>query len=76
MPTEEEALRALASEISTRTPPLSNIRFTNRYAASFLGGAVLNRAADAESLASMGDIGVDEATNWVGALLARVSSFD
>lgn len=29
MPTEEGAQRELASEISTRTPPLSNIRFTN-----------------------------------------------
>lgn len=73
VPTEEEALRELASEITEMTPPLRNIRFTNRYAAAFLGGAVLNRAADAESLASMGDMGVDEATNRVGALIARVS---
>lgn len=73
MPTEEGALRELASEISTRTPPLNNIRFTNRYAASFIGGAVLNRAANVESLALMGEVGVDEATNRVGALLARVS---
>lgn len=66
-------LREFASEITERTPPLQNIRFTNRYIAAFLGGAVLNWAADAESLASMRDMGVDEATNWVGALLTRVS---
>lgn len=29
MPTEEEALRELASEISTRTSALKNIHFTN-----------------------------------------------
>lgn len=46
IPTEEEALRELGLEISTRTPPLNNIRLTNRYAASFIGGAALNQAAD------------------------------
>lgn len=57
-------------------PPLTNIQFTNRYAASFIRGAILNRAADAESLASMGEMGVEEATNRVGALLARVGFLD
>lgn len=73
MPTEEEVLRELATEITNRTPPLRNIRFTNWYVASFIGGAILNRAADVKSLVSMGEMGVDEATNRVGALLARVS---
>lgn len=73
MSTEEEALRALAAEISNRTPPLNNIRFTNRYAASYIGGAILDRAADIESLSSMGEMGVDEATNRVGTLISRVS---
>lgn len=73
MPTEEEALRALAIEISNRTPPLNNIRFTNWYATSHIGGAILDRAADIKSLSSMGEMGVDEATNCVGALISRVS---
>lgn len=72
IPMEEEALRNLADKITSRTPPLNNIRFTNRYAESYIGGSVLNRAADVESLASMSDLGVDEATNRVGALLAQV----
>lgn len=38
MPTEEEALRSLAAEIQEATPPLHNIRFTNGYAASYIGG--------------------------------------
>lgn len=75
IPTEEGVLRELPSEIPTRTPPFNNIRFTNRYAASFIGGAVLNRAADVESLATMGEIRVDETANRVGALLARVRWF-
>lgn len=52
MPTEEEALRALAVENSNRTPLFNNIQFTNRYAASYIGGAILDRAADIKSLAS------------------------
>lgn len=72
MPTEEESLRALVAEITTRTPPLHNLYFTNWYAASFLCGTILDRAADAESLALMGEMWVEEATNRVGALLARV----
>lgn len=75
MPTEEEALRALAYEILTRTPPLNNLRFTNRYVASFLGSAILDWAADTERLAGMDEMGVDEATNQIGALLAHVSFF-
>lgn len=54
MPIEEVALKELASEITRKTPPLNNICFTNRYAISFIGGAILNRAADVVSLASMG----------------------
>lgn len=73
MPNEEGALRELASEISNKTPPLTNICFTKWHAASFIRGAVLNRVANVESLVSMGEMGVDEVTNRVGALLARVS---
>lgn len=75
MPIEEEALRELASKISNRTPPLRNLRFTNMYSASYLGGVILNWATDIESLAGMGEMGVDEETNRVGALLARVRGF-
>lgn len=57
MPTEEEALWALAVEISDRTPPLNNICFTNWYVASYIGGAILDWAADIESLSSMGEGG-------------------
>lgn len=73
MPTEKEALRALEVEISNHTPPLNNIHFTNWYATSYIGGAILDRAADVESLSSMGEMGVDEATNRVGAIISRVS---
>lgn len=73
MPTEEEALRALSVEISTHTPPLNNICFTNVYVASYLGGAIWDRAVHVESLSRMGEIGMEEASNSVGALLARVS---
>lgn len=59
MPTEAEALRDLADEITSRTPPINNIRFTNRFAASYLGGTILNRAEDVDSLASMGDFLID-----------------
>lgn len=71
----EEALRELVSEISTKTPPLNNIHFTNRYTTSFISVAIFNRAGDVESLASMGKMRIDEVTNRVGALLARVSFF-
>lgn len=54
MPTEAEALRALSVEISHRTSLLDNIRCTNWFAASFLGGSILDRAADVESLETMG----------------------
>lgn len=73
MPTEGEALRALSMEISNKTPSLDNILFTNRFAASFFGGSILDRAAGVESLATMGGMRVDDATIRVSALLARVS---
>lgn len=71
MPTEEEALRALAVEISNLYA--TNIQFTNLYAASYIAGVILDRAADIESLASMGEMGIDEATNCFGACILRVS---
>lgn len=73
LPTEEEALRALAYEITARTPPLNNLHFTNRNLASFLGSVILNRAADTEGLARMGEMEVDQANNQIGARLAWVS---
>lgn len=72
MPTKVEALRDLVDEISSRTPPLNNIRFTNRFTTSYLRGTILNRAVDVDSLASMSGMGMDEATNRVGSLLAQV----
>lgn len=36
MPTEEEALWSLVAEIQDATPPIRNIQFTNRYAASYI----------------------------------------
>lgn len=66
-------MRALAVEIQNRTP-LRNIHFTNHYAASYIGRVILDGAADIESLEFMGEMGVDEATNRVGALISRVSS--
>lgn len=74
MPTEEEALRSLAIEIEEATPPLCNIRFTNRFAASYIGGTILSQTEDIESLEAMGEMGVDEATNRVRVLISRVSS--
>lgn len=74
MPTEEETLRSLAAEIEEATPPLCNIRFTNRYAVSYIGGTILSQAKDIESLEAMGEMGVDEATNRVRVLISRVSS--
>lgn len=73
MPKEEEELRALAVEISNRTPSLNNIQFTNPYATSYIGSAILDRGTNIESLASMGEMGVDEATYCVGALISRAS---
>lgn len=72
MPTEEEALKEWESKISTRTPPLYNLHFTNRHAALYLWETILNHTAHVKSLAGMGEMGVDEAINRIGALLARV----
>lgn len=74
MSTEEETLKSLAVEIDEATLPLRNIQFTNRYAASYIGGTIFSSAANIESLEAMGEMRVDEATNRVGALISRVSS--
>lgn len=68
---QEEALRALSLKITSKTPPLSNILFTNIHAATYLGGAILNRVADSESLATMGEIGwtrlpIELVPYWLG----------
>lgn len=63
VPTKEGALRALASEISARTLPLNNLCFNNAYFAALVGGTIFHLAHDAESLAGMGEMGVEEATN-------------
>lgn len=73
MPTEEEALRSLAVEIQEVAPPLCNVQFTNRYAASYIGRAILDQATDIESLKAMGEMGLEEATNRAEALISRVS---
>lgn len=41
IPTKAETLRDLAGEISSWIPPLTSIRLTKRFAASYLGGAIL-----------------------------------
>lgn len=73
MPNEEEALRSLAREINEATPPLRNVRFTNRHVASHIGRVALNRAMDIESLGTMVVMDLKEATNRAESLVARVS---
>lgn len=70
MPAEEKVLRALAVKMSNITPLLNNIHFTNRYAAFYIRGAILNLAADIKSLSSMGEMRVDDSTNHVGARIS------
>lgn len=67
MPTEEEALRSLVIEIQAATPPLRNVRFTNRYTTSYIGRVILDRVADIESLETMGEMDLEETTNLAGA---------
>lgn len=73
LPTEVEGFQALALEIIEKTPPLTNLRFNNPYIAALVGGAILERAHDPGSLAGMSEMSVEEATNCLGVLFARVS---
>lgn len=65
----------LYAEIEVTTPPLHDIKFTNRYLAIFVGHFALNRVEDTKSLKEMTGMSVGEATHRASALMLRVSSY-
>lgn len=67
-PEDIDALQVLEAEIDAASPPLNNIRFTDKQVATYIG-----KVADTESLSSMAGIDMEEATNRARALTARVS---
>lgn len=72
MPTEKEDLKKLGNEIAVAAVPLRNLKFNDRLAASYIGLSGVERAADLDSYQVVKEMGADESSNRVGALLGRV----
>lgn len=73
MPTEKNDLWKLGDEIASVAVPLRNLKFTDRFAASFIGLSTVKRAADMDSYDVLKEMDAKESSNRVGALLAWVS---
>lgn len=73
MPSSFGDLKRLSKKIVASTPPLQNLRFIDRTAASYIGIFVVHRSANLDSYHVLKEMCVEESTNCAGALLARVS---
>lgn len=75
MPTERSELQKLSEEIVTATPPLRNLDFDDRNAASLLELAALRRSVNLDVYCASKGMRAEETSNRAGSLLTQVTAF-
>lgn len=68
-----EGLKKLGEEIVASAPPLHNIKFIDRFAASFLGLPAMRRSVDLDYYQVLKEMRAYEKANRACTLLSRVS---
>lgn len=73
MPIDRGDLGRLSDEIVAVAVPLRNLQFTDRFSASIIGLLAVLCGSDMDFYHVLKEMGVEESSNRVGALLAQLS---